>query len=100
MEWDENMPASLEEIVNNEVENWRTLMKKERLNRGMTLKELANEINMSLPFMSDIERGDALPSFRVKMKIEIILGMYISDYEKGWEDAMKQVSRGNEFNFR
>jgi XRE family transcriptional regulator, stress-response regulator len=50
-----------------------------RLQRGMTLRELSESSRVSLPYLSEVERGRKEVSSEILLTICIVLGLSISD---------------------
>jgi transcriptional regulator with XRE-family HTH domain len=50
-----------------------------RLQRGMTLRQLSESSRVSLPYLSEVERGRKEVSSEILMTICVVLGLSISD---------------------
>lgn len=62
-----------------------------RTSRGLTQEELAYRANMSVPYLSDIERGKSSPSLAMLVDLAEALEMHPSDLLK---DIEVQPSQG------
>jgi len=69
----EEMPASYQ------LEAMADRLRQTRLARGMTLKEVAGESNISAAHLSQVERGETIPSISTLLSISAALGVS-SDY--------------------
>lgn len=54
-------------------------LRKIRKDKGLTLKEVSKEIGISLPFLSDVERGDANPSINTLEKLAAFYEMQVAE---------------------
>lgn len=52
-----------------------TKMKKERIKRGWTQKEVANLLHLTTATVSDIENGKAKPSYKILCELEDLFNM-------------------------
>lgn len=59
-----------EEIELEVVEDYAEIIKKEREKKGMTIKQLANELAEKESYIDKIEKGDVVPSEKVARKLE------------------------------
>jgi transcriptional regulator with XRE-family HTH domain len=50
-----------------------------RLQRGMTLRQLSESSRVSLPYLSEVERGRKEASSEILLTICIVLGLSVSD---------------------
>lgn len=52
-----------------------TKMKEERIKRGWTQRKIADEVGLTTTAISDIENGNAKPSYKVLCKLEDMFGL-------------------------
>ena len=67
-----------------------------RIEKKMTQKDLATKVHISIPYVSDIEKGNRSGSYKTQLKIAKALGVkrreiFKDDDEEEDEDGIKQV---------
>lgn len=55
------------------------VLRRERLERGLTLRELSDAARVSLPYLSEIERGRKEPSSEILAAVAPVLALSIAD---------------------
>ncbi|AVM76180.1 helix-turn-helix domain-containing protein [Magnetospirillum gryphiswaldense] len=61
------------------------LLRKIRIEKAMTQEELAHQAGMSVPYLSDIERGRSAPSLVVLADLATALGITMADMFRDFE---------------
>lgn len=67
------------EPLNRDGELFGARLKELRLKRGMTLQALADEAEMSLTYLSDMERGMKIPSLTTMIRLAVALRCKVAD---------------------
>jgi transcriptional regulator with XRE-family HTH domain len=63
------------------------LLRKIRIEKAMTQEELAHQAGMSVPYLSDIERGRSAPSLVVLVDLATALEITMADMFRDFEIA-------------
>lgn len=75
---------------------WRHIvgdvLRRERLGQQRTLKDVAEEARISMPYLSEIERGRKEPSSEVLAAAAHALGLSLADLLTGVQDELAQVA--------
>ena len=71
-----------------------TRLKSFRKEAGLTLKQLAEAAELSVPLLSKIENGSIMPSVPALQALAIGLKINVGDFFRNKEDSGFEVSRG------
>jgi DNA-binding XRE family transcriptional regulator len=55
----------------------RTALQEARFQAGLTLKEAAGDIGISIPYLKDLEVGRSDPSLRVALRVSRFYGLHL-----------------------
>ncbi|GGM26220.1 hypothetical protein GCM10011608_08690 [Micromonospora sonchi] len=69
------------------------VLRRERQRQGLTLRELAQAAGVSVPYLSEVERGRKEASSEVLAAICRALGLYLSDLLEEVRDELRRVER-------
>ncbi|BCJ58771.1 helix-turn-helix domain-containing protein [Micromonospora endophytica] len=69
------------------------VLRRERQRQGLTLRELAQAAGVSVPYLSEVERGRKEASSEVLAAICGALGLYLSDLLEEVRDELRRVER-------
>ncbi|WP_341718871.1 helix-turn-helix transcriptional regulator [Micromonospora sp. FIMYZ51] len=69
------------------------VLRRERQRQGLTLRELAQAAGVSVPYLSEVERGRKEASSEVLGAICRALGLYLSDLLEEVRDELRRVER-------
>ncbi len=65
-------------------------LKRLRLEKGLTQKELAAEVSLDYTYIGKIERGEQLPSLKILLKISEVLAVHVNHFFQ--DEALPFVS--------
>lgn len=74
------------EPINRDGELFGARLKELRMKRGMTLQALADEAEMSLTYLSDMERGMKVPSLTTMIRLAAALRFKVSAFVTIFDD--------------
>lgn len=69
------------------------VLRRERQRQGLTLREVARAAGVSVPYLSEVERGRKEASSEVLAAVCRALGLYLSDLLEAVRDDLRRVER-------
>ncbi|MBL6279062.1 helix-turn-helix transcriptional regulator [Micromonospora fiedleri] len=69
------------------------VLRRERQRQGLTLREVARAAGVSVPYLSEVERGRKEASSEVLAAVCRALGLYLSDLLEAVRDELRRVER-------
>lgn len=73
------------------------MIRKSRMARNMTLKQMSNLTSLSVGYLSKLENSDRMPPFATLQTIATALGIEIERFFNGQEEKAEQSVRGDIF---